>query len=62
MDRRKLRFSYDNVTLFNAFDSLCNKEICPIVKDGQVLYRDDDHISNAGARLLAKDLLNVIFK
>lgn len=59
---KKVASDYDNVTLFNAFDSLCNKEICPIVKDGQVLYRDDNHVSNAGARLLAKNLLNVIFK
>ena len=59
---KKVAKDYDNVTLFNAFDSLCNEETCPIVKDGQVLYRDDDHVSNAGSRLLAKDLLNIIFK
>lgn len=51
---------YDKITLVNAFDSLCNKEICPLTRNGRLLYRDDDHVSNEGARMIAKDLLKVI--
>ena len=59
---KKVAKDYDNITLFNAFDSLCDGNICPIIKNGKLLYRDDDHVSNEGARMIAKDLLNIIFK
>lgn len=58
----KVSKDYDNITLVNAFDSLCDKETCPLTRNGILLYRDDDHVSNEGARLIAKDILNVIFK
>ena len=59
---KKVSKDYDNVTLVNAFDSLCDQETCPITRNGRLLYRDDDHVSNEGARMIAKDLLKVIFR
>ncbi|SFS85886.1 Peptidoglycan/LPS O-acetylase OafA/YrhL, contains acyltransferase and SGNH-hydrolase domains [Succinivibrio dextrinosolvens] len=56
----KVAADYDNVSIIDAFDSLCDKDTCPIVKDGQLLYKDDDHVSNEGSRLLAKDILKLI--
>ena len=59
---KKVSKDYDNVTLVNAFDSLCDQETCPITRNGRLLYRDDDHVSNEGASMIAKDLLKVIFR
>ena len=57
---KKVSKDYDNITLVNAFDSLCEQETCPVTRNGITLYRDDDHVSNEGARLIAKDLLKII--
>ena len=59
---KKVSKDYDNVTLVNAFDSLCDEDTCPLTKNGILLYRDDNHVSNEGARMIAKDLLKVIFE
>lgn len=56
----KVSKDYDNVTLVSAFDSLCDHEHCPIVRNGKMLYRDDDHISNEGARIISKDLIKIL--
>jgi peptidoglycan/LPS O-acetylase OafA/YrhL len=40
---------YDNVTVMNSDSVLCNKHICPWVRDDKFLYYDDDHLSIAGA-------------
>jgi hypothetical protein len=35
-------------------DALCDQDRCHVVEDGTSLYWDDDHLSPAGARLVAK--------
>ena len=42
----------DRVRLADPLDQLCEVEDCPILMDGTVLYRDDDHLSAAGAMRL----------
>ncbi|QAU33082.1 acyltransferase family protein [Janthinobacterium sp. 17J80-10] len=42
-------FEGEMVKTINFDDLLCTDEICPLVKDGQFLYSDDDHLSVTGA-------------
>ena len=57
---KKVVSDYDNIRLFNSFDSLCSDNECPIKKDGLMLYSDNNHLTIEGARLVAKDLLKFI--
>lgn len=47
----------DRVIVFNSLDYLCDEEICPIEKEGVILYRDRAHFSYAGSLFLAKRLV-----
>jgi hypothetical protein len=41
------------VRLIDPTNAFCNKESClPYTPDGQLLYRDDDHLNTHGARHL----------
>jgi hypothetical protein len=31
---------------------------CITYKDGSILYRDDDHLSNAGAKLILEEIVD----
>ena len=44
---------YPSVEVFDAADQLCDQQWCWAIKDGNMLYRDDDHLSLDGAKLLA---------
>lgn len=57
---KKVCADYDNVILYNSFDSLCTETTCPLIIDGNLLYRDKDHISVEGSRLIAKDIIKLI--
>jgi len=39
-------------TFMSVANTLCSSSKCPITRDGHILYRDDDHLSEYGARLL----------
>ena len=41
-----------NIKYFEIDQPLCNGEKCDMIKDGQVLYRDDNHLNILGSRLV----------
>lgn len=46
------------LTLLDPVPYLCgvvetNKELCPVVRDGGAIYRDDDHVSTYGSQYMA---------
>ena len=53
---------YDNITIVDSFDLLCEKEICPITQNGKLLYMDGHHLSYEGSRLVSKKIYEVINK
>ncbi len=44
---------YQNVTLVDAADFLCNRGACPVMKDGYALYWDSHHVSSTAAKAFA---------
>ncbi len=48
------------VEVFDAAAQLCDEKWCWAMKDGKMLYRDDDHLSIEGSRYLAKELVKLI--
>lgn len=36
---------FPSVILIDATDVICTGDICPVVKDGAVIYRDDSHLT-----------------
>jgi peptidoglycan/LPS O-acetylase OafA/YrhL len=48
---------YPQVRVFDPMDDLCDEKFCYFVKDGELLYDDDDHVSYYGSRLLLKRLI-----
>lgn len=52
---------YPQVKIFDMAQYLCDPAYCHATKDGLLLYRDDNHLSEAGARLLAPHLYGLIF-
>lgn len=48
------------VTMFDAAAPLCDSQICWAMKDGRNLYRDGDHVSLYGSRLLGRQLARLI--
>ncbi len=51
---------YPAVKVFDAAAQLCDKQWCWAISDGQMLYRDDDHLSLDGARLMARGLAKLL--
>nr|WP_275426094.1 MULTISPECIES: acyltransferase family protein [Paraburkholderia] len=49
-----------NVTLVDPFEALCNQQVCFTVKDGVGPYKDTDHLTQDGVRLLAPRLSSAI--
>lgn len=43
------RIANDVSGIINFDDALCNRDLCPLVKNGEFLYYDDDHLSIAGS-------------
>jgi peptidoglycan/LPS O-acetylase OafA/YrhL len=41
-----------NIKYFEIDQPLCNGEKCEMIKDGQVLYRDDNHLNILGSKLV----------
>jgi hypothetical protein len=48
--------AYPNVTLFDVSAPLCQGGLCYAMRDGHMLYRDDLHVSEDGATLIAPSL------
>ncbi|HAB38162.1 MAG TPA: hypothetical protein DCE52_09250 [Rhodobacteraceae bacterium] len=46
----------DNITILWTADVMCPVQSCLFAKDGAVIYMDDDHLSEAGAKLLRPSL------
>lgn len=53
---------YPAVKAFDAAAPLCDKEWCWAMKDGQMLYYDDDHLSLDGSRLIATEMVRLLPK
>lgn len=51
----------DNVTFIHPDRAFCNKSQCFAVKEGKVLYFDDDHPSLVGAKLLVDLLFEEVY-
>lgn len=51
---------YPAVKAFDAAAPLCDKQWCWAMKDGQMLYRDDDHLSLSGAQMMATRLMSLL--
>jgi hypothetical protein len=49
-----------NVTQVDPFDDLCNQQTCFTVKGGVGLYKDTDHLTQEGVKLLAPRLSSTI--
>lgn len=45
------------VMLFDAAAQLCDDQYCWAMKDGKILYRNDNHLSIDGSRYLARELV-----
>lgn len=46
-----------NVKVLHTTDLFCNQKSCTMQKDGQLLYRDPNHLNINGSRYVAKNLL-----
>ena len=51
---------YPIVKVFDTSKYLCDDINCYGMKDGKILYRDQDHLSFEGGRLLSKELIKLI--
>lgn len=52
---------YSNVSVLDVEDTFCDERYCYALKDGNMLYLDDDHLSLKGSELQAKNLINKVF-
>jgi hypothetical protein len=41
-----------NVQFIDMIDELCHKNVCPAVQDGEIVYRDDSHLTGSFAERL----------
>ena len=49
-----------NIKIYDPANKFCDDAKCYIIREGMALYADSDHISVNGARLIAKDIINLI--
>ena len=49
----RLAAHHANLAVIDLGEALCGRQSCPLIRDGQVLYADDNHLSRAGAVMLA---------
>ena len=48
------RAEFPSVRFINAFDYFCDEQDCHALIDGELLYRDNNHLNEAGARYFAR--------
>jgi peptidoglycan/LPS O-acetylase OafA/YrhL len=58
---KKLAIKYKNITLLDPKKLYCDEEYCYAIKDGKILYADDDHHSIDGSITQAKYFIDKIF-
>lgn len=56
---RDLAAKHHNVRAILTSDAVCDPQ-CQLVRDGVPLYKDSNHLSNAGAVLLARELFGTV--
>jgi hypothetical protein len=49
---------FPGVEIWNPRDALCDKSWCYAIKDGEVLYRDPDHLSVEGSKYVWRIISN----
>ena len=59
---RELQSKYDNLTIIDPFDSLCDQETCFGGKNGKVWYLDEDHLTVSGGAQLEPALFDLLSK
>ena len=59
---KKISKEYNNITILDPENLYCDGEYCYAIKDGKMLYADDDHHSVDGSIVQAKFLMKDIFK
>lgn len=52
----ELRLRYPKLRVFDAAAPLCDAEQCYAIRDGHAYYYDSHHVSNYGARIIARKL------
>jgi len=45
------------VVLLNSAQYFCDDEACSMIRNGELMYRDTDHLNNIGSRFLTRKLL-----
>jgi peptidoglycan/LPS O-acetylase OafA/YrhL/lysophospholipase L1-like esterase len=53
---------YPQVKIFDMSKYLCDEQFCYVEKNGALMYRDDNHLSEAGASMMAPYLYRLINK
>lgn len=51
---------FPSVKIFDAASEICDSNWCSGTRDGRLLYRDDDHLSEFGSKLVARQLVELI--
>jgi peptidoglycan/LPS O-acetylase OafA/YrhL len=59
---QKISAQYSNINLLDPKDLYCDNSYCYAIKDGIMLYSDDDHHSSDGSLLQAKYFIKNIIK
>jgi hypothetical protein len=49
-----------DATLIKTNDLFCESDVCPLARQGQLLYFDDNHLTNAGSLLLSSRLDQIL--
>ena len=57
-----LQKKYDNLTIIDPFDSLCDQKTCFGGKNGKVWYLDEDHLTVSGGAQLESALFDLLSK
>ncbi|HEX4046581.1 MAG TPA: acyltransferase family protein, partial [Elusimicrobiota bacterium] len=56
----RLRSTHPRLRVFDPVPALCGAAGCSAVRDGRLLYRDRNHLSVEGSRLVAKPLIELL--
>ena len=56
----QLQEKYPALVVVDPADMLCDDAFCHVMRDGNPLYFDDDHVSDTGAKLIVRQLLDVL--
>ena len=57
---RDVETRFANVSVLDLSDTLCDKTTCYAVRNNAVLYRDDNHLNDAGSRFVAPVIIKAI--